>query len=72
MDGFSLNAHRLSDRIAFALELAIIQKDAKTANVLVSALELSMTRNSGGGDFVERRDYPPEIEALLARLKEVK
>lgn len=72
MDGITLNAHRLSDRIAFALELALVQKDIRIADVLVNALELSMTRNSGGGDFVERRDYPPEMEALLKRLKEIK
>jgi len=33
---------------------------------------LSMTRNSGGGDFVERRDYPPEIEEVLKKLRELK
>ena len=27
-----------------------------------------MTRNTGGGAFVERRDYPPEIEDALDRL----
>jgi len=27
-----------------------------------------MTRNSGGGEFIERRDYPPEIESAMDRL----
>ncbi|MBE2191300.1 MAG: hypothetical protein KDJ26_04300 [Alphaproteobacteria bacterium] len=72
MQDSSLSSLRLSDRIFFALQLAIQQKDSHTADVLVKALELSMTRNSGGGDFVERRDYPPEIEEVLKKLRELK
>ena len=52
---------RLSDRILSALELALEQDDVKIAELLTSAMELSMTRNTGGGEFIERRDYPPEI-----------
>ncbi|MFA7276105.1 MAG: hypothetical protein WC043_04820 [Pseudobdellovibrionaceae bacterium] len=72
MDNSFLNHHRLSDRIFFALQLAIEQKDAQIADFLVRALEQAMTRNSGGGEFVERRDFPPEIETILSRLRDIK
>lgn len=68
----NLSIQRLSDRIFFALELAVEQKSIAIADALVNALELSMTRNSGGGEFVERRDYPPEIENVLKKLRELK
>lgn len=63
---------RLSDRILFAMEMALDQEDAELADALAKALELAMTRNTGGGEFIERRDYPPEIEAALDKLKELK
>lgn len=63
---------RLSDRILFALKLALDQEDVMICDILVKALELSMTRHTGGGDFVERRDYSPEIEATLDRLAALK
>lgn len=72
MEESNLSKYRLSDRIFYALQLAVEQKDIKIADALVSALELSMTRNSGGGEFVERRDYPPEVEAVLVRLRDIK
>lgn len=72
MDETLLNKARLSDRIFYALTLAIEQEDVKLADALVLALELSMTRNTGGGEFVERRDYPREIEAALDRLRTIK
>ena len=63
---------RLSDRILSALELALEQDDVKIAEYLTSAMELSMTRNTGGGEFIERRDYPPEIEKAMDKLNELK
>ncbi len=72
MDDAILNKYRLSDRIFFALQLAVEQKDVNVADTLVCALEQSMTRNSGGGEFVERRDYPPEVEKVLEQLRKVK
>ncbi len=63
---------RLSDRILYALELAIEQEDVSISEALVRALELAMTRNTGGGEFVERRDYPQEIENAMDRLREIK
>ncbi len=59
---------RLSDRILSALQLALEQGDVKICETLVRALEMSMTRNTGGGEFVERRDYPPEIEKAMDKL----
>lgn len=72
MLGFTKNKDRLSDRILFALELALEQKDLELSEALNNALELSMTRNTGGGEFVERRDYPREIETALVQLRDLK
>lgn len=63
---------RLSDRILSALELALEQDDLKIAELLVRAMEQSMTRNTGGGEFIERRDYPPEIERAMDKLYELR
>ena len=63
---------RLSDRILSALELALQQEDVKISELLTKALEQSMTRNTGGGEFVERRDYPPEIEQAMDRLNDLR
>lgn len=59
---------RLADRILSALDLALEQKDVKIAEALTRAMELAMTRNAGGATFVERRDYPPEIERAMEKL----
>lgn len=59
---------RLSDHILSALELALEQKDLQIAEALTKALEMAMTRNAGGGEFVERRYYPPEIERVMDKL----
>ncbi len=59
---------RLSDRILSALELSLAQDDLKISELLTRALEQAMTRNTGGGEFIERRDYPPEIEAAMSKL----
>ena len=72
MLGFTKNKDRLSDRILFALELALEQQDLELSEGLNNALELAMTRNTGGGEFIERRDYPKEIEKALAQLRGLK
>jgi hypothetical protein len=59
---------RLSDRIFSALQLALEQEDLKISEYLTRALEMAMTRNTGGGQFVERRDFPPEIAAAMDKL----
>jgi len=63
---------RLSDRILQSLQLALVQEDVKIAELLTRALELSMTRNTGGGEFIERRDYPPEIEKAMDTLNDLR
>jgi hypothetical protein len=63
---------RLSDRILSALELALDQNDLKIAELLTRAMEQSMTRNTGGGEFIERRDYPPEIEKAMDKLYDLR
>ncbi len=72
MDQREKDKIRLSDRILSSLELALQQKDLKIAELLVRALEVSMTRNTGGGEFVERRDYPPEIEKAMDLLYDLR
>ena len=68
----NLSNSRLSDRIFYALQLANEQKDIQISEALVSVLDMAMTRNTGGGEFVERRDYPPEYVSELDRLKALK
>ncbi len=68
MDQSEKDKIRLSDRILSALELAVNQKDIKIAELLTRAMEQAMTRNTGGGEFIERRDYPPEIEKVMDEL----
>lgn len=66
------NSARLSDRIYCALDLAIEQEDVAIAEILMAALEHAMTRNAGGGEFVERRHYPDELLDVIDRLAELK
>ncbi|MCB1563149.1 MAG: hypothetical protein KDJ75_06195 [Alphaproteobacteria bacterium] len=68
MDQAERDKIRLSDRILQALHLSLEQDDLKISELLTRALELSMTRNTGGGEFIERRDYPPEIESAMEKL----
>lgn len=68
MDQTEKDKIRLSDRILSALELSLEQDDLKIAELLTRAMEQSMTRNTGGGEFIERRDYPPEIEKAMDKL----
>lgn len=72
MENEGLRKDRLSDRILYALQLAIKQEDIKIADGLAKILEMSMTRNTGGGEFIERRDYPSPIEKALDKLDDLK
>jgi len=72
MDNAASDRIRLSDRILSALQLALAQEDVKIAELLSRALELSMTRNTGGGEFIERRDYPAEIEKAMDKLYDLR
>lgn len=60
---------RLCDRILSALELSLEQEDLRISEVLTEALEMSMTRGTGGADFVERRTYPPEMTIAMEKLQ---
>ena len=68
----SLEYKRLSDRILFALELAVEQDDLTIADDLVHAMEKSITRSTGGKDFVERRELAPEYDTVLSQYEELK
>jgi len=72
MDDAASDKIRLSDRILQSLQLALEQEDVKIAELLTRALELSMTRNTGGGEFIERRDYPLEIEKAMDLLNDLR
>lgn len=71
MDDNEKNSIRLSDRILSALQLAVEQKDVKISETLVAAIDLAMTRKTGGGEFVERRDYPPEMERVMSEYRKL-
>mgnify|MGYP003387341063 CR=1 FL=1 len=60
---------RLSDLVLEALVMAIEQKDIAIAEMLRSALELSMTRGGSGKDFIERREFTSEVQMILTRLE---
>lgn len=72
MLGYNKDKDRLSDRILFALELALQQQDLELSEALNKSLEMAMTRNTGGGEFIERRDYPRAIEDALGQLRALK
>lgn len=69
----ALEYKRLSDRILFAFELALEQKDLKIAEHLMDALEQSLNRTDASGkQFTERRDTAPEYEAAMSQYNELK
>lgn len=72
MEQQEISRIRLSDRILTALELALEQEDMRVAELLVNAIDLSMTRNTGGGEFIERRDYSPEMQDAMDRFAQLK
>lgn len=59
---------RLSDRILYALQLALEQDDLRLSEMLNNALEESLTRKAGGKGFVERREFTAEYEAVMQKL----
>lgn len=67
-----LEYKRLSDRILFALELAVEQGDMDISENLVAAMEQAVTRVSGGQNFVERRELAPEYDAVMTQYDELK
>ncbi len=63
---------RLSDRILYALQLALEQKDLPICEHLNRALEESLTRKSGGKGFVERREFTAEYDAAMLKLHDLR
>jgi hypothetical protein len=63
---------RLSDLILEAMSLAIEQKDVAIADILSRALEMSLTRNAGGRNFIERRDLSKDVEKAIEKLGALK
>ena len=66
------NNERLADRILIALQMAIIQQDFTIAEILGNALEMALTRGSGGKDFVERRDLSEDIQKALGDVENLR
>jgi hypothetical protein len=66
------NYQRLSDLILEALTLSLEQKDVVISDILSRALEMSITRNAGGRDFIERRDLSSDVELALEKLYALK
>ena len=64
--------NRLCDKILEALEFSLNQKDLEISELLANALELSVTRNAGGPDFVERRDFADEVGDALDLLDDLR
>lgn len=61
---------RLSDKITEALKVALDQNDRRIAEVLKEALDMALTRRPAGQkEFVERREYPEELENCMAILE---
>lgn len=65
MDAKERSNLRLSDRILSALELALDQGDLEVSEILLSAIDHTLLRK---GEQAERRDYPPELDAALAKI----
>lgn len=68
----ALEFKRLSDRILYALQLAIEQKDLPVSELLNKALEESLTRKTGGKGFVERREFTAEYDIVMKLLNDLR
>ena len=66
------NNGRLADRILVALQLSIEQEDKIISEILGNALEMALTRNAGGKDFVERRDLSDDVQKVLAQVEHLR
>jgi hypothetical protein len=63
---------RLSDKILSAFEQACQRRELDVAELLVKALELTLTRTGGKGNVDKRQELGPVIEAYatLQRLRQ--
>ena len=62
---------RLSDKILSAFDQACQRRELDVAELLVKALELTLTRSGGKGNVDKRREFGPVVEAYakLQRLR---
>lgn len=72
MDAKERSAIRLSDRILSALELSIQQNDLEISEMLLAAIEKTLIRKNHDANFVERRDYPVELDDALMKIAEMR
>ena len=63
---------RLSDKVLVAFEAALEQEDVAIADLLSQALIMSLTRNAGGKDFVERRILEDRVLKGMDNLEALK
>ncbi len=68
----TLEFKRLSDRVLYALQLALEQKDLQIAEELSHALEDTLTRKSGGAGFRERREVGALYDAAMQKLHDLR
>lgn len=54
------------------MHLALDQKDVAIADLLSRAMEMSLTRNAGGRNFIERRDLSKDVELALEKLAQLR
>lgn len=62
---------RLSDKILAAFDQACERREVEVAELLVKALELTLTRAGGRGNLDKRREFGPVAEAYQ-RLKRLR
>jgi hypothetical protein len=62
---------RLSDKILSAFDQACQRRELDVAELLVKALELTLTRSGGKGNIDKRHEFGPVVEAYakLQRLR---
>lgn len=59
----SMQLRRLSDKILFAFDQAVEQRQVEVAEHLLRALELALTRQGGKGSTDHRTELGPVVEA---------
>jgi hypothetical protein len=65
------SGRRLSDKILAAFDQACERRELDVAELLVKALEMTLTRTGGKGNVDQRRELGPVVEAYtrLQRLR---
>jgi hypothetical protein len=67
------SGRRLSDKLLAAFDQACERRELDVAELLIKALELTLTRAGGKGNIDKRQELGPVVEAYarLGRLREV-